>query len=175
MKLRVMPIFITVIVSATLLFGGWFTYRQLTLYSPLTKIVQNYPGVNASHISINPKEVMLKLDLAPSADLGGLVQTLNKQGTDIWGTRTLQLEVTDHSNTELDKVWENAMFSVSQAMATQKYTEIPETVESIMQQNKNIQVKAEMDERNVYVSLSNGKGSKFLILPRNSQVTGGSA
>ncbi|WP_411342880.1 hypothetical protein ACE3MZ_14585 [Paenibacillus sp. WLX1005] len=175
MKLRALPVILTVVVSITLLFGGWFTYRQLTLHNPLMNIVDSYPGVNSAQVSINQKEVALKLDLKPETDLGSLVQTLNKQSADIIGARTLKLEVVDHSDDTLNQIWENAMFPVSQAMANRQYTDIPKTLEQIARDNSGITAKAEMDDRNVYVSLSNGKASKFLILPLGAQVTGGNA
>ncbi|WP_046215050.1 hypothetical protein [Paenibacillus wulumuqiensis] len=175
MKLRALPVMITVVVSIAVLFGGWFTYRQLTLHNPLMKIVQSYPGVNSAQVTINQKEVALKLDLKPEADLGALVQQIHKQSTDILGTRTLKLEVVDHSDDKLNQIWENAMFPVSQAMANREYTEIPKTLEEIAKLNNGVQAKAEMDDLNVYVSLSNGKASKFLILPRSTQATGGNA
>ncbi|MEW4370259.1 hypothetical protein [Paenibacillus kandeliae] len=175
MKLRALPVIITVVVSIALLFGGWFTYRQLTLHNPLMNIVNSYPGVNSAQVSINQKEVALKLDLKPETDLGSLVQTLNKQSADIIGARTLKLEVIDHSDDTLNQIWENAMFPISQAMANRQYTDIPKTLQRIASSNNGITAKAEMDDRNVYVSLSNGKASKFLILPLGAQATGGNA
>ncbi|WP_322905645.1 hypothetical protein [Paenibacillus campi] len=175
MKLRALPIIITVIVSIAVLFGGFFTYRQLTLYKPLMNMVTAYPGVNSAQITINQKEIDLKLDLKPNADLGSIMEQFSKQSTPLIGTRQVKLEVVDHSDQQLNNIWENAMFPVSQAMANRQYTDIPKTMERIAGANSGISAKAQMDDRNVYVSISNGKASKFLILPLSAQATGGNA
>ncbi|GGJ12048.1 hypothetical protein [Paenibacillus hunanensis] len=175
MKLRALPVIITALVSVAVLFGGFFAYRQLTLYKPLMNMVTAYPGVNSAQISINQKEVDLKLDLKSNADLGSIMEQFNKQSMPIVGARKVKLEVEDHSDQQLNNIWENAMFPVSQAMANRQYTDIPKTMQQIAGKNSGITAKAQMDDRNVYVSISNGKASKFLILPLSAQATGGNA
>ena len=64
MKLRIVPIVLTVVISASVLFGGWFLYRQMALQNPLANVVSQYDGVKDSHIDIKQNTVTLNLDLA---------------------------------------------------------------------------------------------------------------
>lgn len=175
MKLRLVPVLLTSLLSAALLFGGFFLYRQFALQEPLQKIVSEYEGVNESHISINRDEVTLKLDLQPGTKLRELVQHVSTEGKSVIDKRKLKLDVEQHSNELLDEYWDNAMFSVAEAMESRSYTLIPAKLDELKVQNsryKDIVATTEIDETNVYVSLSNGNESKYIILPRQPATLG---
>ncbi|KAA9006277.1 hypothetical protein F4V43_04765 [Paenibacillus spiritus] len=172
MKLRIVPILLTSLLSVAVLFGGWFLYRHYAVQEPLQRIVDRYEGVKSSHITINRHEVLLKLDLQPGTKLRDLVQYINSEGKSEIGSRTLKLDVEQHSGKQLDEYWDKAMFSVAEAMESRKYTLIPQTLEELSGQYKGITVETDIDDRNVYVSLWNGTESKFVILPRESDTMG---
>ena len=90
MKLRIVPIVLTVVISASVLFGGWFLYRQMALQNPLANVVSQYDGVKDSHIDIKQNTVTLNLDLAPDTNLQGLVQHIKKEGKSVIGNRELK-------------------------------------------------------------------------------------
>jgi hypothetical protein len=169
LKLRLVPVLLTSLLTAALLFGGWFLYREFVIQEPLQKIVASYEGVNKSHITINRDQVTLKLDLKPGTKMRELVQHISTEGKSVIEGRTLKLDVEQHSNEKLDDYWDKAMFSVAEAMESGKYTLIPTTLDGLKEQHaqyKDVVATTEIDDNNVYVSLSDGKESKFIILPR---------
>lgn len=175
MKLRLVPVLITSVLSATLLFGGFFVYRHFAVQEPLQKIVSQYDGVNNSHISINRNEVTLKLDLAPGTKLRELVQYVSEEGKSVIDGRSLKLDVEQKSSKLLDEYWDKAMFSVAEAMESRKYTLIPTQLDRLKErypQYKDVIATTEIDDTNVYVSLSSGEDSKFIILPRKPATLG---
>ncbi|MBY9081690.1 hypothetical protein KIH86_04850 [Paenibacillus sp. HN-1] len=172
MKLRLMPVLLTAVLSAAVLFGGWFLYREFAVQEPLEKIVSSYQGVKTSQISINRDEVNLKLELQPGTKLRELVQYIETEGKPIIGSRAVKLDVTQHSNQTLDDYWSKALFSVAEAMESGKYTLIPETLNDLSKEFTAVTATTEIDENNVYVSLSDGKESKFIILPRQAEKLG---
>ncbi|KGE17779.1 hypothetical protein [Paenibacillus wynnii] len=172
MKLRLVPVLLTSLLSVALMFGGWFLYRQFAIQEPLQKIVNSYQGVNKSHISINRNEVSLKLDLQPGTKLRDLVQYISTEGESVIGGRSIKLDLEQHSSEELDEIWDQAMFSVAEAMESRKYTLIPAKLDQLKEQYEGITATTEIDDNNVYVSLTNGKESKFIILPRQPENMG---
>lgn len=172
MKLRIGQTVAIAAVSAVLLFGGWFAYSQWAIEAPFQKLVKQYEGVNHVQLNITPKEVGLKLDLEAGTDMGGLVRHLEKDGKKLLGKRTLKLEVTDHSTPDLDQIWSEALFSVAQAMENKQYTEIQSTLAQLEEQHDALQATADMDDKNVYVTLTDGTASKYIILPRVPQKLG---
>ncbi|AOZ91307.1 hypothetical protein [Paenibacillus crassostreae] len=169
MKIRIIPVVLTVIISGGLLFGGWFTFRQVAQQTPLENIVNHYEGINQSTLEISPNEVVVKIDVEPGTKLSGLVQQINSEGKSIIDGRTLKLDVVDHSNDALDDFWDEALFPVAEAMENRRYTQIVEKLQE-MEQDSTVQVTTEMDDKNVYVGLTDGEGSKFIILPREPEV-----
>lgn len=172
LKLRAVPIVVAAVLAALLLFGGWFIYRQVTMQSPLEKIVSQYPGVTSAQIDIKPDQVVLNLDLKPQADIAGLVNVVKQKGQPIIGSRTVKLEIADHSNPALNQWWSEAMFPVAEAMENKKYTQITSTVELMKKKKSGIEADTDMDSSNVYIRLSEGKATKFIVLPRQSQQMG---
>ena len=166
MKLRPIPIVLTVVISAALLFGGWFFYRQTTMQGPLQKIVQDYKGFNDAKFNINRNQINLKLDLKPNTNLSGLVDQITTKGKSVVGNRTLKFDFVDHSSDKLNRYWDSAMFTVAEAMDNKKYTDIPAKLQKLAQ-DSGIKTQTEMDTKNVYISLSDGSASKFIVLPRD--------
>lgn len=166
MKLRIVPIVLTVVISASVLFGGWFLYQQMALQQPLADTISQYDGVKSSHIDIKQDTVTVKLDLEPETNLRGLVEHINKEGKSVVGKRELKIEVEDHSSDQLNQWWEKAMLPVAEAMDNKQYTDIQTSLDTLAKNDPNLKANAQIDADNVYVSLSDGKSGKFIILPR---------
>lgn len=171
MKFRIIPIVLTAVITGSLLFGGWFVYKQVSLQNPLQKIVTEYEGVNSAQLDITRNEVVVKLDIKPGTRLPGLVQQIMTEGKSIVGKRTLKLDVKDHPTANINDFWDKAMFPVAEAMENKRYTQIVEKLKE-MEQNSTVKVTTEMDDKNVYISLTDGEASKFIILPRDPGVLG---
>nr|WP_239483698.1 hypothetical protein [Paenibacillus rhizolycopersici] len=170
--MRIGPIAASIAISVLVLFGGWFLYRQWAIERPLENIVKSVDGVNQVEMDIKPDELALKLSLKPGTDLGALVRQIEQNGKDQIGNRTLKLDVEDHSSPTLDLLWENALFTVAQAMENKQYTQITAALKQMEQENDKLTATAEMDEKNVYITLTDGQYSKFVILPRTPERMG---
>jgi uncharacterized protein YueI len=64
------------------------------------------------------------------------------------------------------------MFPVAEAMENKKYTQISSTVEQMKKKKTGIKADTDMDSNNVYIRLSEGNATKFIVLPRQSQQMG---
>lgn len=166
MKLRIVPIALTVVISSIVLFGGWFLYQKMAVQSPLNKIVSTYEGVKSAHIDIKQDTVKLKLDLEPETNLQGLVQKIQQEGKSVIGSKELKIEVEDRSSEELNDWWERAMLSVAEAMDNKQYTGIQTSLEQLAKASPHLKANASIDDINVYINLTDGKTAKFIILPR---------
>jgi len=95
-----------------------------------------------------------------------LVKYIQEDGKKWVGQRKLSFEIKDQSNRDLNRAWNKVLFPIAQAMENKQYTDINTALDQLQQQNKSITAKAEMDDKNVYITLTDGKASKFIILPR---------
>jgi len=161
-----MPIAISLVVSSVVLFGGWFVYNSVAMENPLSDIVKKAPGVEQSQMNINSGEVSLKVKLSKDANLREIYNKVATEGASIIGSRKLNIEASNESSPVLEEVWSKSLFQVAEAMETMHYSKIPQALGDIAKSNPKIHVSTEMDDTNVYVSLSDGEHSKFVILPR---------
>lgn len=172
MKLRVVPIVASVAVSALLLFGGWQAYQQWGVESPFQEVVEKYDGVQQVELEMKSEQVIAKLELEAGADLGQVVRQMKTDGKKWIGQRELKVEVEDLSSEQLNDVWEEALFSVAQAMENKQYTEITTALDALQEKYPHVMANTDLDDNNVYITLSDGQASKFIILPRVPQKLG---
>lgn len=172
MKIRIIPILVTLVLSVSLLFGGWYAYRQYAVDQPLNKIITGHNGVNDAKFTVDRSEVNVELDLQAGANVADIVKQIETQGKSIIANRTLNINFKDHSSAKLDQLWGQTLFTVAQAMENKQYTEIVSAMKNIEQANENVTATAVIDDTNVYVTLSDGNHSKYVILPRIPQKMG---
>lgn len=172
MKLRLLPIIVSLLGTTVFLFGGWFVYQSVAMESPLSHIVHQLPGVEQSVTEISASEVRIELQLKPDASLREIMESIRKEGKSVIGDRKLNVVVTNASTISLDRIWSDGLFNVAQAMENRNYSRIPDTLDALAGKYSHITTSAEMDEENVYIRISDGTHSKFVILPRVSERLG---
>jgi hypothetical protein len=172
MKLRLLPIIISLLGSAVVLFGGWFAYNSYAMEHPLTVIIEKSPGVEKSVVNLTSNQVSLDLTLKPDANLREIVDQISKEGSSIIGQRSLVVKAAGHSSPALDAWWSKALFNVAQAMETRQYASIPTTLQAEAGSVEGLTVDTQMDDSYVYVRINEGTSSKFIMLPRVSPKMG---
>lgn len=166
MKLRIVPVLVTVVVTSIILFGSWFAYQNLVMKNPLHKVLHETPDIEDAQIHIHNKEVSLRLTLNSGASLRETIQHIKAEGASAIGNKELRIDIHNDSNKELDQWWTSILFQVAQAMETRQYGLIPEYLQKESAKLDGLQVSTEIDDHNVYVRLVQGDHSKFIILPR---------
>lgn len=172
MKLRLLPILSSIIVSSAVLFGGWFLYDSYAMESPLSEIVQQTNGVSQSDISIGSGKVSVRLTPKSDASLREIVKAIKEKGASIIGSREVEFVVSDTTTPELDRWWSSALFEVAEAMENKQYAAIPAALEARIGTLPGLNVQTEMDDQFVYVHLTDGAHDKFILLPRQAQKMG---
>lgn len=166
LKLRLLPMIISAILSAAVLFGGWFIYHSVALENPLIDTVRSLPGVAYANVDVQRDTVVVRLALEVDADLASIMNEIRKSGKDTIEHRTIQLDITSQSSDALDRWWSEALFDVAEAMESRKYADIPAKLEERSGQLPGLEIATSMDESNVYVQLSLVNNSKYIVLPR---------
>ncbi|WP_171692338.1 hypothetical protein [Paenibacillus germinis] len=170
MKLRLLPVVMSVVISAGVLFGGWFAYTSLAMENPLSDIISKVPGVTSSTMKLDNNQVDIEVSLNPDANLRNVVERIHKEGASIIGKRSVNINVKSNPSEKLDQWWSKALFEVAQAMETKHYADIPTTLQKYAEGVPNMKVDSEMDQTNVYIRLTDGDATKFIMLPRTSQI-----
>lgn len=168
-KPRVLPLAIALTATAVLLFGGFALYKQLAVAAPLAEKLEAMPGVmEASKPEIRPKDMNVKLRLAPDASLRETYGKAAKEAVEAAGNRKVAIQVESDANDKLEQLWYGAMFEVAEAMETKSYSDIPEAMDRMAEKAEGITAVTEMDETNVYITIRSEQeeAAKYIVLPR---------
>ncbi|MBO7744137.1 hypothetical protein I8J29_08030 [Paenibacillus sp. MWE-103] len=173
MKIRPLPIALTAVISAALLTGGWFMYRNEADLKPLDRIATGAPGVVNAKPVIGRDAVTVNLTLSGDANLRHIYDTIATKGDAIIGSKTLKLNIEPSgSSAKLDDVWSSMLFKVAQAMDHREYAAIPAAMTQAQADHPGIQAGSEMDDANVYITLKDGQSVKYVVLPREANTIG---
>ncbi|NDI34397.1 cation transporter [Chengkuizengella sediminis] len=168
MKFRPIPILVSLVISFSVLFGGWSLYNSYALTNPMTDIVSNIDGVNDVNTTFDTEQVTIELSIDPNISLREVIQQIELEGESVINNREVTYHIIDNSNDKIDQWWSSSLFDVAQAMDNQQYGDIPLKLEQQKQKVEGLEVKTEMDDQNVYVQLKLNEHYKVIILPRTS-------
>ncbi|WP_010273778.1 V-type proton ATPase subunit C [Paenibacillus senegalensis] len=166
MKLRLLPILLTVACSSVILFGGWFVYRSYAMETPLATVVSEAPGVEEADINLTNNFVDIYLKLNQDANLREIYKHIQKEGAGLLAKRELNLHIEEEPSPAIDQWWSRVLFDIAQAMETRNYSAIPVTLEEKSADLPGLEVVTEIDSTNVYVQLTYEGATKYILLPR---------
>lgn len=166
MKIRFMPLLLSLLISSIVLFGGWFVYQSAALKTPLSNILTEIEGIEHSEADLQRDQAYIELTLSSDANLREIMHKINESTASIINNRALHIKIIDNSNDELDRWWSNVLFDVAQAMESKAYGDIPDALAQAKVQLSDLEFVTEMDEQYVYIQLQYGGHSKFIMLPR---------
>jgi hypothetical protein len=173
MKLRLLPIGISLILSLSVLFGGWFLYDSYAMETPMNQIVKETPGVQEAVVKIDKDRVTIELSPASDANVREIYKSIVTRGASLIGSRTVHLDIKSVPGPALDAWWSKALFNVAQSMETKRFGEIPARLEELKGSYEGLTVQSEMDESYVYITLKDDAGnSLYKMLPILSQKLG---
>ncbi len=172
MKIKIVPLTITVVLSAVLLFGGWTVYRQFSVEKPLDRVAESVPGVESAQARVTREQVILDLRLSPEADLAEIYRKVTEEGGDRMGGKKVELHVDAGSSEKLEEAWNYSLFEVAEAMENRRYSDIRDAMDRLSERFPGVTAHTEMDEDNVYIRLVEGESAKFVVLPRKPVMLG---
>ncbi|MFB9329622.1 hypothetical protein ACFFSY_27105 [Paenibacillus aurantiacus] len=173
MRIKVLPTMMTAVLSASLLIGGWYAYRNVATVQPLEQIVKEVPGVANATPVVGRDNVTVQLTLKPDANIRKVYDTIAEKGDSVIGNRTLELQIQNkQADEKLNDIWSAKLFDIAQAMENRQYAQIPAAMVTIENQYKGVTATSEMDETNVYITLKDGEAVKHVILPRTPNQLG---
>src|SRR5690554_2145631 len=125
LKIRPIPLIVSIVISSVVLFGGWFIYHSMALKNPLSDIVLNLDGVEQAEMEVEKDRVVIEFNLSADASLREIMQKIRTEGSSVIDQRILQVHVNNPPSKALDQWWSTALFDVAQAMETKQYSQIP--------------------------------------------------
>jgi hypothetical protein len=169
MKVRTFPIFLSVVISSILLFGGWFVYQSQFVKKPIATQISAIKGIKLNNLTIGRDAVGVNVSFANPSSFADQYKQIQKIVADKTNGKPVKIEL-NASDAMLKKIWEQNSFAISEAMDLHTYSKIPVVLENIKNKYHLANVYSQMDDQNIYIYLNDGKNPYYTVLPRYKEV-----
>jgi hypothetical protein len=170
MKVRVLPIFLSILFSSLLFFGGWYVFQNQFVKKPIANEIATMKGVKLNHINVNRDSVVLDLSFANSEKFADQYKQIQKIVSQKSNGKSAVIELASPSK-DLKKLWDENAFAIAEAMDLHTYSRIPGVLNDIKKKHNLTSALSDMDEENIYIYLNDGKDSYYTVLPRQKEVS----
>lgn len=165
MQLRKVPIFVSMLTTIALLFGGWFLYQKVNVEEPIRTQVGQLASFSLNELKVEKEQIEINLtvkkpDTLPE-DYAKLMKTISK----IAPGKHVDITFTNQDD-QLKQVWASGLFAFTEALDLHQYSKIPALIEEIKATNRLDFAQSHMDEERIYVYLKRGKSEYFVIVPK---------
>ena len=171
MKIRALPVMLSLVLTLGMLFGGWFTYQQFYVQRPIEEFIVNKPQVVLKEIKIHQNSVIVDLDFKDPNTFAMDYHEVKQFIEDKTGKKAnIRIPVAGEN---MKRLWEEEYFFIAEAINKQEYSEIPKIIEKTKKDRQLEKTVTRMDEKYIYVFLQKGSDHLYAVLPLTEEVKPG--
>jgi len=171
MKIRALPVFLSLILTLGLLFGGWFMYQQFYVQRPIEEFIVSKQQVVLKEMDIHKVPVTVELDFKDPNTFAMDFKEI-KQFIASKTNKPVEIRIPP-AGEEMKKLWEEEYFFIAEAIKKQEYSEIPKIIEKVEKERQLEKSVTRMDQENIYVYLQKGSDHLYAVLPLTEEVKPG--
>jgi hypothetical protein len=161
-RIRLVPVIVMAIVTLAVLLGGYQAYQRFYMIDPLTAQLKTVDGVETVQVQTG-HPVTVRVELGPVQDLQTTYEDVSRTVTQAVGSAG-SIVLVDHADAALRNAYESLLPYVLEGVAKGDYAEMMDTVRA-KAQKMGIQARITMDERNIYIQLSQGDHYLYRVMP----------
>lgn len=169
MKVRAMPVLLSLVMTLGILFGGWYTFQQYYVQQPIEHFIVSKPQVVLNDIQIQNNKVVVDLDFKNPDTFAKDYKEIVEFISDKTQGKKVVIQLPKQGD-EMKKLWEEQYFGIAEAMEKQEYSRIPGLMEEMRKKIKLEKTLTRMDEENIYVYLQKGVNHLYAVLPLKEEV-----
>ncbi|GAB7387563.1 hypothetical protein BSNK01_14000 [Bacillaceae bacterium] len=166
MKIRTVPVIVSLLVTALLLFGGYAVYARYFIERPIIEAASALADVKVEDVRVTKDKLALDVRLDERARLLEAYRRLSEIAAEKAAHREVEIRFANVETGDLRSLWEKEYFAIAEAMDLRKYSQIPAIVAGWKQKYALKAAESRMDEKHVYIYLEDGQGRFFAVLPR---------
>jgi hypothetical protein len=170
MKLRALPIFLSILLSSVLLFGGWYLFQNQFVKKPISQEIAAMKSVKLNDIVIGRDAITINVSFTNPQRFAEDYKAIKKVAADKSNGKPVKIEFAT-PNQSLQKIWEEQAFTVEEAMELHTYSKIPSLLETMKKKYHLTSASSHMDDQYIYIYLHDGKSPYYTVLPREREVS----
>lgn len=169
-RIRILPTVSALILTFTVLFGGFQMYKNYELIRPLQAQLYKIQSVQSVHITTSGQMPTVNLQLGRVADLQTTYNIIVNAVTSTMGSPA-SIALKDHSSLFLRSTYETLKPTLFEGLAKGNYTSMIHSMES-SSAKAGIACRVTMDTQYVYVQMSKGGFFLYAIVPYTIKTAG---
>lgn len=164
-NVRPLPVLLAFLVTAGLLFGGYFFYQAYAVHQPLASGIAGLEGVAGASLETERGLITIRLRLGGDADLMRVYRQAAQLAAERGHGRDAVITLDADASPELEAVWQDLLFDLAEAMDHRRYSDIPRLMDLAARRHPGVAAEAAMDECRVYVTLRKDGAALYKALP----------
>ncbi|WP_139489123.1 hypothetical protein [Brevibacillus dissolubilis] len=166
---RRVPILLSMVVTLSLLFGGWFLYQKVQVENPIETKIGQMTSAKLNEIKVDKTHINVKLTVTKPDEFPEEYNELQQEIAKMVPDKEVDIAVTNQDG-DLKDVWNNGLFAFTEAVELHQYSKIPAMLAEWKQVNKLDRAASHMDDENIYVFLQRGDQQFYTVIPRQQSV-----
>ncbi|UOF89681.1 hypothetical protein LSG31_17615 [Fodinisporobacter ferrooxydans] len=169
-RIRIIPTLVVIVITLSILFGGWAVYKNFGLEHPAEQALKQVPSVQSVKVMISNQNRTVKVTVWNVQDLQSTYHKIKQVVLQSLGSDT-QIQVVDTRSEALAHLYQTLQPVLYEGIHKGNYTEMIQTIESRAKQ-ANVVANVSMDSANVYIQLTQDSHQLDDIIPYNNQQQG---
>lgn len=163
LRIRIVPVMVSLLVAFSLLFGGWEMYAKFGLVRPLEEQLKADPAVTQVESVVDGSDRQLKVTIKPVDDLQTTYENLEQIAQKALGSQ-VKLELVDTRGEDLNKAYREIQPILYAGIAKGDF---PQMIQSAKQTVAKEGTKAEVSMNDKYIFVSMQRDGRYLyeVLP----------
>ncbi|MDN5347706.1 MAG: hypothetical protein PWP65_1270 [Clostridia bacterium] len=159
-------VFIGLILTLLLLFGGEGLYRRYFVIEPLKQSLKSEQGVQAVDVQEMPQGYRLLVKMGPVENIQSAYQEIETRAEKALGRRVLEVVLIDKRSPALANAWQQAQFAIYEAVARGNFTEMAARVDELARREEIEHYALNIDAHNIYLQFHQGDNYLYAVIPR---------
>lgn len=169
MKIRPLPIFLSFLFSAILLFGGWYGYEEQFVKKPIRDEIGKLKGVSLKKLTPLKDSVAVDVSIQDPKEFKNNYNAIEKIVQEKSGGKAVSIHL-DVPKSSLDILWDKNQFAVAEAIDLHQYSRIPQIFDDLVAKKIITQKECWIDDRLIYIYMTDGHSSFYKVLSRTKEV-----
>lgn len=148
--------------------GGQMAMGYFTVDQPMAKALQGRPGVVKYEIDKQSQPLVIRVQLAPNADLKSVYDGLTRDLSNIMSKKDFKLEVMDNRDQVLDQALYTMHYAIEEGLTRGNFTEMSSNIQQNVRAENLDSYSLWVDEQHVYLQLRHGDHALFQIYDRDA-------
>lgn len=171
MNIRPLPILISFLVTACLLFGGWYVYGEQFVKKPIRDEIGKMSGVSLHELKVGRQQVNMVISLNDPKKFQSNYQQIKRIAAEKAGNKKVVIDFKPAEN-EMQTIWEDIQLQIAEAIDLHQYSRIQQVFESLKGKKVITDYVLRIDDEAIYIYMAKGDSPFYKVLTRTKEVNG---